>query len=63
MEDHQIENGLSSAVAEVLCEEMPTPLRRIGLRNTFAQSGRYDLLLKEYKMDSFAIAAAAKELL
>jgi len=63
IEDHQIENGLGSAVAEVLGEELPTPMRRIGLNNTFAQSGRYDLLLKEYKMDSSAIAAAVKDLL
>lgn len=63
VEDHQIENGLGSAVAEVLCEDLPTPLRRIGLRNTFAQSGRYDLLLREYGMHPQAIAAAVKDLL
>ncbi len=63
VEDHQVENGLGSAVAETLSEDLPTPLRRIGLRNTFAQSGRYDLLLKEYGMDAAAVAAAVKDLL
>jgi transketolase len=38
-------------------------MRRIGLRNTFAESGRYDLLLAKYGMDTRAIVAAAEELL
>ena len=63
IEDHQIQGGLGSAVAEVLGEELPTPMRRIGLRNTFAESGRYDLLLSKYGMDSRAIVAAVRELL
>jgi len=63
IEDHQIQGGLGSAVAEVLGEELPTPMRRIGLRNTFAESGRYDLLLSKYGMDSDAIIAAVRELL
>jgi len=63
IEDHQIQGGLGSAVAEVLGEELPTPMRRIGLRNTFAESGRYDLLLAKYGMNATAIVAAAWELL
>jgi transketolase len=63
IEDHQVEGGLGSAVAELLGEELPTPLWRIGLRNTFAESGRYDLLLKKYGMDPGAIAAAARALI
>jgi len=63
IEDHQIQGGLGSAVAEVLGEELPTPMRRIGLRNTFAESGRYDLLLSKYGMDSDAIITAVRELL
>jgi transketolase len=63
IEDHQIQGGLGSAVAEVLGEELPTPMRRVGLRNTFAESGRYDLLLAKYGMDTGAITAAVAELL
>ena len=63
VEDHNWFNGLGSAVAEVIAETGHGVLRRIGLRDTFAESGRYDLLLKKYGMDRTAIAAAAKELL
>jgi len=63
IEDHQINGGLGSAVAEVLAEELPTPLRRIGLRDTFAESGEYHLLLKKYGMDVNAVVAAVDELL
>ena len=63
IEDHQIEGGLGGAVAEVLGEELPTPMRRIGLRNTFAESGKYRQLLAKYGMDATAVVRAAGELL
>lgn len=63
LEDHQIHGGLGSAVAEVLGEECPTPLRRIGLRDTFAESGEYRLLLRKYGMDAEATVAAVMELM
>lgn len=63
IEDHQIQCGLGSAVAEVLCEEKPTLLRRIGLRDTFAESGRYDQLLTKYGMDVKSIVSTAKQLI
>jgi len=63
IEDHQIQGGLGSAVAEVLGESHPTPMRRIGLRNTFAESGDYQLLLRKYSMDADAVVAAVDELM
>jgi transketolase len=63
LEDHQIHGGLGSAVAEVLGEECPTPMRRIGLRDTFAESGEYRLLLKKYGMDADAVVAAVAQLM
>lgn len=63
IEDHQIHGGLGGSVAEVLGEELPTVMRRIGLRDTFAESGRYDLLLSKYGMDVDAVIASVKELL
>jgi transketolase C-terminal domain/subunit len=38
-------------------------MRRIGLRDTFAESGEYRLLLSKYGMDAEATVAAAQELL
>ena len=63
IEDHQINGGLGSAVAEVLIEEFPVPMRRIGLRDTFAESGEYHLLLKKYHMDLNAILIAVEQIL
>jgi transketolase len=63
MEDHQINGGLGSAVAEVLVEACPVPMRRIGLRDTFAESGEYRLLLLKYGMDAGAVIASVQELM
>jgi transketolase len=40
VEDHSVYGGLGSAVAEVLVENRPTPMKRVGL-TTFATSGKY----------------------
>jgi transketolase len=62
VEDHQVSCGLGGAVAEALGDSCPVPLRRIGLRETFAESGRYELLLVKYGMDATCVARAAREL-
>ncbi len=49
-ENHSIENGLGSAVAEVLSENFPTPLRRVGIKNRYGQVGTLDFLMKEYEL-------------
>jgi len=61
VEDHQINGGLGSAVAEVLVENCPVPMKRLGLRDTFAESGPYLELLKKYEMDAAAIEHAVLE--
>ncbi|MFT8349004.1 transketolase family protein [Clostridium saccharoperbutylacetonicum] len=61
-EEHSIIGGLGSAVAEVLSEEYPAKLKRIGLKDVFGQSGTPDLLLKHYGLTPEAIVEAAKEL-
>ncbi|MBF0784032.1 transketolase family protein [Muribacter muris] len=47
-ENHSIQNGLGSAVAEVLSEHYPTPLRRIGIRQRYGQVGTQAFLMQEY---------------
>ncbi len=54
-EEHSIIGGLGSAVAEVLAEECQTPLYRIGVRDTFGESGPAVELLKKYKLDADGI--------
>lgn len=61
VEDHQITGGLGSAVAEVLVENYPVPMKRIGLKDTFAESGELELLLEKYGLSSAHIVKACKE--
>ncbi|MDN5301699.1 MAG: transketolase [Thermoanaerobacteraceae bacterium] len=62
-EEHNIIGGLGSAVVEVLAEEKPTPIKRIGIADEFGQSGNPDELLKIYHLTAEDIAKAAKELI
>lgn len=62
-EDHQINGGLGSAVAEVLIENKPIAMKRIGIPDTFGESGDYQLLLKKYGMSSDHIAEACRNIL
>lgn len=39
-EEHSIIGGLGSAVSEVLCEEMPVPVLKVGIEDTFGESGK-----------------------
>ena len=63
IEDHQINCGLGGAVAETLVENYPVPMKRIGLKNTFAESGEYELLLEKYEMNVSSIVNAAKQVM
>jgi transketolase len=60
VEDHNVLGGMGSAVAEVLSEEFPVPIVRVGLQDTFAQSGDTEDLLGYYGMTAPHIVAAAR---
>jgi transketolase len=60
-EEHSIIGGLGGAVAEVLSEHYPLPLIRVGVRDTFGESGAPDELLVKYGLTSREIVAAAKK--
>jgi transketolase len=62
VEDHSINGGLGSAVAEMLSELMPTPLRRIGV-TTFGESGDQKGLYAKHGLDAAGITAAARKFL
>lgn len=62
-ENHQVVGGLGSAVAEVLGENLPTPMKRIGVDGRFGQVGNLDYLKKEYGMTAEKIIAVSKDLL
>ncbi|WP_201780827.1 transketolase family protein [Aneurinibacillus tyrosinisolvens] len=62
-EEANIYGGLGAAVAEVISENHPTMLRRVGVKDTFGESGTPDELLQKYGLTAENIVAKAKELL
>lgn len=54
-EEHQIIGGLGSAVAEVVAEHHPVPVLRVGMKDSFGESGSGKELLEKYGLDSRAI--------
>jgi transketolase len=62
-EDHTIIGGLGGAVAEVLSERHPTPLRRVGIKDCFGESAANDHLLEKYGLTPRHVAAAARSVL
>jgi len=55
--------GLGSAVAEVLVENHPVPMKRVGVRDTFAESGPYLDLLDKYGLSAKHIVKTVEEVL
>ena len=60
-EEHSIIGGLGEAVASLLCEKQPTPLRRIGVNDEFGHSGPAAALLKQFGLCAEHIVEVAKE--
>ena len=59
IEEHNIIGGLGSAVAEVLSEYHPTPIKRLGIRDTFGQTGSPSDLIEKYELTGAQIASRA----
>jgi len=55
VEDHSVIGGLGSAICEVLAEEYPTKVIRLGVNDTFGKSGNAVELMKYFGIDSEAI--------
>ena len=60
VEEHSIIGGLGSAVAEVLSEEQPTKMLRIGVEDRFGESGPAVKLLEKYELDAAGIYKKVK---
>jgi transketolase len=61
-EEHNILGGMGSAVAEVLGEGRPTPMKRVGVMDSFGESGDPGELLKKYGLTATNIEQAASGL-
>ena len=60
-ENHNVINGLGSAVAEVLVKNKPVPMEMIGSQDEFGEVGKLPYLSERYKMNAQYIADAAKK--
>lgn len=63
VEEAQIAGGLGGAVAELLSEQLPTPLVRVGVRDHYGESGEPNELLKAFGLTGMHIAIKAHEML
>ena len=60
-EEHSIIGGLGSAVAEVVTEECPVPVLKVGIKDTFGESGKPNELVKVYGLTTQAIVDYSKK--
>lgn len=61
-EEHLLHGGLGSVVAMSAARQLPVPMRFVGLRDTFAESGTPEQLLAKYGLTAAEIVRAAQEL-
>jgi len=62
-EEATVSGGLGAAVASVVVEHEPVPMRILGIRGEFAPTGSAAFLLEHFGLTADGIAAAARELL
>ena len=62
-EEHSVIGGLGEAVAAVLSEKLPTPMKRVGVQDVFGQSGPAAEVLKYYGLCAENIVNVAKSML
>lgn len=62
-ENHNIINGLGSAVAEVLAENCPTPMRRVGVKDHFGEVGKKDFLMEKFGLKAHHIVDAVLDVI
>ena len=61
IEDHSIYGGLGSSVCEVLSENYPAKVIRMGIKDTFGESGKAEELMRHFKIDCNSIVEVVKD--
>ena len=61
MENHSITGGLGSAVCELLSDSYPVTVHRIGVKDTFGQSGKWDFLLDYYGLSADKLTSSIRQ--
>lgn len=62
IEDHSIIGGLGTAISEVLTDEYPTKLTRLGMKDCFGKSGKAEELLEYFCLNAENIKKAVKDI-
>ena len=62
-EEHQVIGGLGGAVAEVVTQNCPVPVKMVGVQDRFGESGQPDELMAEFGLTSKEIIEAVKAVL
>ena len=63
VEEHNVVGGLGSAVSEVICENHPSLVKKIGINDIFGQSGKPEELFKEYGLTSDKIVKTVNSII
>ena len=63
VEEHNVVGGLGSAVSEVICDNHPSLVKKIGINDIFGQSGKPEELFKEYGLTSDKIVKTIKSII
>jgi transketolase len=62
-EEHNVLSGLGSAVSGYLCEHDPVPVKRVGMMDTFGESGEGEELMRKYGLTADKIIEAAEDVM
>ena len=62
-EEHQKLGGLGESVAQVLAENLPTPMRFVAVEDSFGESGKPAQLMEKYGLTSANIVSKAMEIM
>lgn len=63
VEDHSVIGGLGSIIVDVLSEEYPSKLVKMGVKDRFGESGKATVLMEKFEIDSTAIVKQVEELM
>lgn len=63
VEDHSVIGGLGSIIADVLSEEYPSKLVKMGVKDRFGESGKATVLMEKFEIDFTAIVKVVEKLM
>lgn len=61
VEEHSVIGGLGSAVCDVLCANLPTKVKKLGMQDVFGESGSAAALVHKYGLDAEGVYQSVKE--